>query len=183
MAAVLGGTMRSPLTATIFAAEITHDWGAILPLLIACTAAHGFSVLVLKRSILTEKVARRGFHVSREYAIDPLELIFVREVMTPFGEGDSVPPPPSSTNGAAIVARSDEMLVRVAQRMAKHNRTELLVSDENDAARIVGRVTLSDLLKARARHAEQEERRERFVAPTAFIPKWLRPAKVGSRAP
>jgi CBS domain-containing protein len=35
----------------------------------------------LKRSILTEKVARRGFHVTREYAVDPLEAIFVREVM------------------------------------------------------------------------------------------------------
>ena len=35
----------------------------------------------LKRSILTEKVARRGFHVMREYAVDPLEATFVREVM------------------------------------------------------------------------------------------------------
>jgi CBS domain-containing protein len=35
----------------------------------------------LKRSILTEKVARRGFHVMREYAVDPLEALFVREVM------------------------------------------------------------------------------------------------------
>jgi CBS-domain-containing membrane protein len=43
--------------------------------------AHAFTVLVLKRSILTEKVARRGFHVSREYAIDALEILFAREVM------------------------------------------------------------------------------------------------------
>ena len=28
-----------------------------------------------------EKVARRGFHMSREYAVDPLEILFVREVM------------------------------------------------------------------------------------------------------
>jgi CBS domain-containing protein len=45
------------------------------------TIAHGFTVLMLPRSILTEKVARRGFHVSREYAVDPLEILFVREVM------------------------------------------------------------------------------------------------------
>jgi chloride channel protein, CIC family len=38
-------------------------------------------VLTLKRSILTEKVSRRGFHLSREYAVDPLEILFVREVM------------------------------------------------------------------------------------------------------
>ena len=37
-----------------------------------------FTVLVLKRSILTEKVARRGYHLSREYAVDPLEILFAR---------------------------------------------------------------------------------------------------------
>ena len=53
----------------------------ILPLLVAAIIAHTFTVLVLKRSILTEKVARRGFHLSREYSVDPLEVMFVREVM------------------------------------------------------------------------------------------------------
>jgi CBS domain-containing protein len=43
--------------------------------------AHATTVLLLKRSILTEKVARRGFHLTREYAMDPLEILFVREVM------------------------------------------------------------------------------------------------------
>jgi H+/Cl- antiporter ClcA len=81
MGAILGGTMRSPLTGVIFALELTRDFNMILPLLVAVTVAHAFTVLVLKRSILTEKIARRGYHVSREYAIDPLEILFVREVM------------------------------------------------------------------------------------------------------
>jgi H+/Cl- antiporter ClcA/DNA-binding MarR family transcriptional regulator len=81
MGAILGGAMRSPLTGIVFAVELTHDINMLLPLLIAVTMSHGFTVLVLKRSILTEKVSRRGFHVSREYAIDPLEILFVREVM------------------------------------------------------------------------------------------------------
>ncbi len=81
MAAVLGGTMRAPLTAVIFALELTHDVHALLPLLLAVTVAHGFTVLTLRRSILTEKVARRGFHLSCEYAVDPLEVLCVRDVM------------------------------------------------------------------------------------------------------
>ena len=81
MGAILGGTMRSPFTGVIFALELTHDVKMLLPLLVAVAAAHAFTVLVLKRSILTEKVARRGYHLSREYAIDPLEILFVREVM------------------------------------------------------------------------------------------------------
>ena len=81
MGAILGGTMRSPFTGIVFAVELTHDVNMILPLLVAAIIAHTFTVLVLKRSILTEKVARRGFHLSREYSVDPLEVMFVREVM------------------------------------------------------------------------------------------------------
>src|SRR4051794_8811150 len=81
MGAILGGTMRSPFTGIIFALELTHDVNMLLPLLVAVCIAHAFTVLTLPRSILTEKVARRGFHLSREYAVDPLEILFVREVM------------------------------------------------------------------------------------------------------
>jgi H+/Cl- antiporter ClcA len=82
MAAALGGTMRSPLTGVVFAVELTHDIHALPALMIACAFSHGFTVLVMKRSILTEKVARRGFHVFREYAVDPLERLNVGDVMT-----------------------------------------------------------------------------------------------------
>jgi H+/Cl- antiporter ClcA len=82
MTATMAGVMRSPFTSVIFAFELTHDQNALLPLLIAAMAAHLMSVLVLKRSILTEKVARKGVHVTREYAVDPLEALFVRDVMT-----------------------------------------------------------------------------------------------------
>jgi H+/Cl- antiporter ClcA len=81
MAATLAGVTRSPLTAIVFAFELTHDTGAFLPLLAACATAYLVSAAVLKRSILTEKVARRGFHVVREYQVEPLEALFVREAM------------------------------------------------------------------------------------------------------
>ena len=81
MGAILGGTMRAPFTAILFALELTHDITVLLPLLVAAMLAHATTVLLLKRSILTEKVARRGFHLTREYATDPLEILFVREVM------------------------------------------------------------------------------------------------------
>ncbi len=81
MGAILGGTMRAPFTSIVFAFELTHDANVFLPLLVGSVIAHGFTVLTLRRSILTEKVARRGFHLSREYAVDPLEILFVSEVM------------------------------------------------------------------------------------------------------
>jgi H+/Cl- antiporter ClcA/CBS domain-containing protein len=81
MAAILGGTMRSPLTGIVFALELTHEQNALLPLLIAVPVAYAFTVLTMRRSILTEKISRRGLHLSREYAVDPLETTFVRQVM------------------------------------------------------------------------------------------------------
>jgi len=81
LAAVVGGVMRSPLTGVVFSLELTHDYSALLPLAVAATAAYGVSVLTLRRSVLTEKVARRGVHLSREYSVDPLEVLFVSEVM------------------------------------------------------------------------------------------------------
>ena len=82
MGAIVAGTMRSPLTAIVFTVELTQDISALKPLLIACIVAHAFSVIAMKRSILTEKVARRGLHVFREYSVDPLGTLFVRDVMS-----------------------------------------------------------------------------------------------------
>jgi H+/Cl- antiporter ClcA len=81
MAAMMGGTMRAPLTAMVFGLELTHDIEALLPLAIGCAAAHTTTVLLLKRSILTEKIARRGHHIVREYSVDPFEVTRVSEVM------------------------------------------------------------------------------------------------------
>lgn len=82
MSATMGGTMRSPLTATFFAVELTGNTHVLLPLLTACVTAHVTTVLLMRRSILTEKVARRGHHLAREYRVDPFVLARVRDVMT-----------------------------------------------------------------------------------------------------
>jgi H+/Cl- antiporter ClcA/CBS domain-containing protein len=82
MAAIVGGTMRAPLTAIVFAFGLTHDANAFLPTILGCAVAYGFTVIVMPRSILTEKIARRGRHVYREYGVDPLERHFVEEIMT-----------------------------------------------------------------------------------------------------
>jgi H+/Cl- antiporter ClcA/CBS domain-containing protein len=82
MAATLGATLGAPLTAIVFAFGLTHDTNALLPLLTATLVAHGFATIVMKRSIMTEKIARRGYHIYREYGVDPLERHYVDEVMT-----------------------------------------------------------------------------------------------------
>ncbi len=208
MGAILGGTMRAPFTAVLFALELTHDINVMLPLLVAAMLAHGTTVLLLKRSILTEKVARRGFHLTREYSIDPLEILFVREVMRtklavlpadatadklrhlvlrqpagrgqhlfPFVDGEGrlkgvvtrrqlrelIDSEPGSVSLSEMVrepvtAYADEPLRVVVMRMAETGLTRLPVV-EPESGKLVGMVSLQDLLGARVRNLQEERDR------------------------
>jgi chloride channel protein, CIC family len=217
MAAILGGTMRSPFTGIVFAIELTHDLNMLLPLLLAAFLAHAFTVLTLKRSILTEKISRRGYHLSREYSLDPLEILFVREVMRttivvlpadsrleqardlvrpahkahgqhlfPVVEDDRRVIGVVSRNyllklfeeahgvmckralreivsGDPVTALPDEPLRVVVYRMAETGFTRLPVVDPEDNKRLLGMVSLDDLLRARTRNLEEERTRARML--------------------
>jgi H+/Cl- antiporter ClcA len=156
MGAVLAGTMRAPLTGVVFALELTHDVNMLLPLLLAVTVAHGFTVLTLKRSILTEKISRRGYHLSQEYAIDPLEITFARDV------AQSIDDEIGRDLADGVVAYGDEPLRVIAYRMAETGLTRLPVVSR-ETGKKTGLIELSDLLTARSRVLAAEERRERLL--------------------
>ncbi len=135
MAAMMGGTMRSPLTSMVFALELTQDLNLLPGLLVGCIAAHGVTVLLLRRSILTEKVARRGYHVMREYSVDPLTMVRVGEVMD---------------RDAPIIPASMP-LIELSDRIARHDsevsRHEgLLIVDKN--RQLAGIITRGDVVRA-----------------------------------
>ncbi len=221
MGATLGGTMRAPFTSIVFAFELTHDPSILLPLLIASILAHTFTVLTLKRSILTEKVARRGYHLSAEYAVDPLEILFARDVMrtkvavlpasSSLGEFQRALTnhrqsqrllPVVDNNGVLVgvvtrgdmhklLSQGDEAVVRrplrdlvrretveafpdeplrsVVYRMAEKQVTRMPIL-EPETRKFIGLIALDDLLKARARHLEEEKRREQVLSLRFFMP-------------
>jgi H+/Cl- antiporter ClcA len=82
MAGIMSGVMRAPITGALFAAELTNHLSALPETIAAGAAAYAVSVLIMKRSILTEKIARRGRHISREYSIDALEFLQAGQLMT-----------------------------------------------------------------------------------------------------
>ncbi|HLZ68104.1 MAG TPA: chloride channel protein [Aliidongia sp.] len=133
MAAMMGGTMRSPLTAVLFAVELTGNLGTLLPLLAATCSAHAVTVLLLKRSILTEKIARRGQHITREYSIDPFELIRVKDVMVT--AVDTLPATMTIEAAAEFFASPER----------RHKSYPVLAGD----GRLVGMATRSDALRWR----------------------------------
>jgi CIC family chloride channel protein len=135
MAAMMGGTMRSPLTAVAFMLELTGDFAVLPALLIACAAAHGVTVLLMRRSILTEKVARRGFHVMREYSVSPLARIRVEDVMD-----TDVPVLPAETPLSSI-----RQGLAAGNSVLGHHQSWPLV-DRKGA--LISLVTRRDLMKA-----------------------------------
>jgi len=139
MASMMGGTMRSPLTSMIFALELTQDLNLLPGLLAGCIAAHGVTVLLLRRSILTEKVARRGYHVMREYGVDPLTMVRVGEVMD---KNACVIP-----GSMSLIELSD----RIARRDPDVSRHEgLLIVDGN--RQLTGIITRGDVVHALAQN-------------------------------
>jgi chloride channel protein, CIC family len=156
LAAVVGGVMRSPLTGVVFTLELTRAWDALLALVVASVCAYGVSVLILKRSVLTEKVARRGLHLTREYTTDPLEAYFAREVMAPGL--------PAALPATTLTVYGDQTLREVVTAFARAGVTSAIVIDRGDPGALLGVISLPDLLRARQRDLREDEHRERVLS-------------------
>ena len=153
LAAVVGAAMRAPLTGIVFTLELTHAWPALFPLTIASFTAYAASVLILDRSVLTEKIARRGLHLTSDYTTDPLEAFFVEEVMHP--------QPPLVPVGGTIGIR--DTLRHAANVLAEADGRPLQVVSPDGSA--LGHLTMDDLLVARLHDLTEDTLRTRqFVA-------------------
>ncbi|MGC9942200.1 MAG: chloride channel protein [Verrucomicrobiota bacterium] len=143
MAAMMGGTMRCPLTAIVFAVELTRDFNLFPALLVGSVAALGVTVLLMRRSILTEKLARRGHHVTREYSVDPFEFVRVGDVMD-----KDVPTIPATMKLSELsdrIADGDPDLTR--------RQGTLIVNGQNQLA---GIITRGDIVRAMRRNGSSE---------------------------
>lgn len=219
LAGVLGGVMRSPLTGIVFCLELTHEMNALIPMVITASSAYLLSVIILKRSVLTEKIARRGLHLTREYSVDPLEVHLVRQLETPAtttfrgdqsaggatallreahhgGDGDGLlaqrlypvlddsghltgvvtrtellhgdpddARPLSDLSRPAITAHPDETLRTVANRMAGHHVTRVVVVPRDRPGHVEGILSLRHLLEARRVDLHEEQHAERILIP------------------
>jgi H+/Cl- antiporter ClcA/CBS domain-containing protein len=142
MAAMMGGTMRSPLTGMLFLLELTHDFHALPALFCGSVAALGVTVLILRRSILTEKLARRGQHIAREYSVDLLDLKRVGEVMD--ASAATVPASTPLREFSGRIANGDPTIGR-------HQGTLLVDAQQ----RLVGIITRGDVVRALERHPQR----------------------------
>ena len=135
MAAIMGGTMRSPFTGMVFLLELTHDLNALPAVMIGSIAALAVTVLLLRRSILTEKIARRGHHITREYSVDLFNLLRVAEVMD--AQAPTIP-------AGVSVLEFSKMLADGHPRISRRQGT-LIVDDEG---LLSGIITRGDVVRA-----------------------------------
>jgi len=110
--------------------------------------------------VLTEKIARRGLHLTREYSIDPLEVILIRDVMLPVHGASS---PRLAVEHLDGTVNADDTLRHVANQFAVAGVDVAPVVERAEPGRTVGVVTLSDLLEARLRDHQEEHDRERML--------------------
>ncbi len=81
MGAVFGASVRSTFAFIIFPFEMTHDYNSILPLMIVGVVASGVAYILYRNSVVTEKLARRGFFIPQDYEADIFKRVPVSEVM------------------------------------------------------------------------------------------------------
>lgn len=79
MAAIFAGASRAMLASAVFAFEITLQPIGLMPLLGGCAVAYMISALMMRHSIMTEKLARRGVRVPAEYTADHLDQLLVKD--------------------------------------------------------------------------------------------------------
>jgi len=157
MGSMLAGALGVPLTAILFSLEVTHCLPALLPLTMACIASYLVTALLMPRSILTEKLSRRGYHLTREYGVDPLELVIIRDLMSPSPMSKGKEPLP------AFYAYADGTARGAAEIMASEGLATLPVV-ERKTQQICGTISLSDLLRGRSRSVERENERLRLFS-------------------
>ncbi|HEX7855461.1 MAG TPA: chloride channel protein [Sphingobium sp.] len=130
MAGMMSGAMRAPLTGALFAVELTGDFAALPATVAAAAGAYAISVLIMRRSILTEKIARRGRHILQEYTVDPLEFLQAEQVMT-----------------AAPATLAHDMTVAAAVAFFAGTAPHRSYPVIDDAGRLLGLVSRSDALR------------------------------------
>ena len=160
MGAMLAGSLGVPLTAILFSLEVTHCLPALLPLTLGCVASYLVTALLMPRSILTEKLSRRGYHLTREYGVDPLEIVIIKDLMSPLSDDLS-----SRGPSPRIFVYADGTCRSAAELMATEALVSLPVVDRK-TDRITGTITLQDLLKGRSKAVVRENERLSLITST-----------------
>ena len=200
MAAVFGASARATFASMVFVFEVTRDYQIILPLMLASVIADIVASAMMRESLMTEKLSRRGLRVHAEYEVDVFRTTPVRDVMTT--EVVTLPIDATVADARDLIQRSDhrafplvepgggfcgivargdmtregaepeDMIdaiadldaISVSPEMTLLDALNLMLQEEvdqlpviDDAERLIGMCTRTDILRARARQLELDQ--------------------------
>jgi H+/Cl- antiporter ClcA len=207
MAAVFGAAARATFAAMVFVFEVTRDYQIILPLMLASVIADIVASSLMRESLMTEKLSRRGLRVHAEYEVDVFRTTQVRDVMTTAVttipveatvadaraqldlDAHSAYPVVDGRTVVGVVSRSDAIregaepddpvmsiasadVVTVAPDHTLLDTLNVMLQEEvdhlpvvDDAEQLVGICTRTDVLRARRRQLELEQRQPGWRPP------------------
>lgn len=153
MAAMFAGASRALLTSIVFALETTGQMHSLLPLLAACLSSYFVSFFLMKGSIMTEKILRRGVRTPDSYEPDVLKTINVEKLV--------------NTN-ISEMAHSHFVFMKddvgwAAELMGKYNVDSLAVKENFEDDKIAGVITAEDILKF---YSQQKQKEHMFESPS-----------------
>jgi len=152
MAAMFAGASRAFLTSVVFALETTGQLNGLLPLMGACAAAYFVSFFLMKGSIMTEKIQRRGIPTPDSYEPDILQSATVAQLVQPATDKNDNMPYVYSTDDAGLAA----------EMMGKYSQDTLLVLDNKKNRIPVGIVTTAAIM---AFYSKQKQKDHQYDSP------------------
>jgi H+/Cl- antiporter ClcA len=153
MAAMFAGASRALLTSIVFALETTGQSNGLLPILGACVAAYFISFFLMKGSIMTEKIIRRGVRTPDSYEPDILQGQTVKQLLTPVV-------PSNKADQLFIFASDDASLA--AELMGRHHTDTLVVLDNKENRSRIGTITAASIL---AYYSKQKRKDHTYSSP------------------
>ena len=152
MAAMFAGASRAFLTSVVFALETTGQLNGLLPLMGACAAAYFVSFFLMKGSIMTEKIQRRGIQTPDSYEPDVLQTTNVEQLLTAG---------PVESEDLPYVYMMDDVGL-AAEMMGKYRQDTLAVLDNKKNRKYIGIITTASILEF---YSNQKQKDHRYDSP------------------
>lgn len=157
MAAMFAGAARALLTSIVFAFECTMQPHGLLPLLGACTASYFVSFFMMKSSIMTEKIQRRGVYTPDRYEPDVLQNLSVESVMEKREQGQ-VP------DFQTIYVYPESRLGLAIDIMGRYNINSLSVVNKENKQEVLGMLDAQMILNAYRQNRKDNDAYQRAIS-------------------
>jgi H+/Cl- antiporter ClcA len=164
MTAMFAGASRALMASIAFALESTQEIHAVVPIVAGVSVAYFASCLMMRTTIMTEKLVRRGVKVAGEYDVDPLAQVAVGAIATKkvrMFDADTLVSEAIADLQSRIERHQAYPVVRAGELIGVVTARELLAATSTElVARVIARKPVTVLPDETARVAAERMAKE-----------------------